>query len=168
MTHNSLLNDNKAAFGLTPNDVMKLDKEQTDELGGKHLRLKQYYKGVKVEDADYVLHYDRKGNLTHSNGQLGEEIDNNTNVIPSISESEALAKAVTALDSLKLAWLDPIWEQMIRTDKQDSSATYKPKGQLLLTLSDNGKYKLAYVFDITTINPKEVGNCILMPKIDKF
>lgn len=153
LNHQSLLNDNKDAFGLTPNDVMKIDKEQTDELGGKHLRLKQYYKGVKVEDADYVLHYDRKGNLTHSNGQLGEEIDNNTNVIPSISESEALAKSVAALDGLKPIWLEPTWEQRIKREKEDSSATYKPKGKLLLVLSDNRKYNLAYVFDIETINP---------------
>ena len=153
LTQNALINDNKAAFGLTSNDIIKLDKEQTDELGGQHLRLKQYYKGIRVEDADYVLHYDKNGFLTHSNGNLGEEIDDNTNVTPSISETQAFNLALNALDAPNPIWLDPISEQKIRLEKQDSSATYKPKGELLLMPSDNGKYKLAYVFDMATINP---------------
>ncbi len=155
LTHNSLMNDSKAAFGLTSNDLMKLDKEQADELGGKLLRLKQYYKSVKVENADYVLRYDKKGFLTHSYGDLGEEIDNNTNTLPSINESQALNLAVNNLDGLA-AWLDPVWEQRIRISKEDSSATYKPKGELVLISTDNGnsgKYNLAYAFDIVTINP---------------
>ena len=152
-THQTLVNDNKDAFGLTANDIVKVDREETDAVGGKHQRLKQYYKGIEVENASYVLHYDKKGYLTHSNGELGEEIDNNTNTDASISEKEALEKAVAALDGLKPAWANPMLEENLRRIKEDSSATYKPKGKLLLVLADNGKYKLAYVFAISTTEP---------------
>ena len=147
------MNANKAAFGLTPNDVMQLNKEESDAIGARHLRLKQFYKGFKVEGANYILHYDKKGFLTHSNGILGEEIDDNTNTTASISESQAFILAVSALDGAKPMWLDPVWEQYIRIEKGDSSATYKPKGELLLVLSDNDKYRLAYTFDMPTAKP---------------
>jgi Zn-dependent metalloprotease len=154
-THQTLVNDNKDAFGLTANDIVKVDREESDAMGGKHQRLKQYYKGIEVENASYVLHFDKKGYLTHSNGELGEEIDNNTNTDASISEKEALEKAVEALDGLKPAWTNPMLEENFRRIKEDSSATYKPKGKLLLVLADNGKYKLAYTFGITTSEPMQ-------------
>ena len=81
--------------------------------------------------------------------------DLNTNVDASISESEALDKAVAAMDGLKPAWLNRESEQAIRRIKEDSSATYKPKGKLLLALVDNGKYRLAYAFGIITIAPNQ-------------
>lgn len=153
LTYQSLINENKDAFGLTANDVVKVDKEENDAIGGRHQRLKQYYKGIEVENISYVLHFDKKGHLTHSNGELGEEIDGNTNVEPKVSEAEALEKAVSALDGLKPAWTNPMLEQNLRRIREDSSATYKPKGKLLLVLTDNGKYQLAYIFGIITSDP---------------
>jgi len=42
-------------------DEFRLKSETTDELGITHKRFQQYYKGIKVENAEYLLH-DRVAN----------------------------------------------------------------------------------------------------------
>jgi Zn-dependent metalloprotease len=153
LKHNELFSDNmKDAFGLTKHDEMKLTKEERDESNRGHQRLKQYFKGVKVEGGDYILHYDPNGNLTHSNGKIQENIDKSLNVNPNIQETKALNLAIKALGNLKMAWNSAIWEQKLRIERSDSFATYKPKGELTIIKSQvDKKYKLAYLFNVLTI-----------------
>ncbi len=37
-------------------DEFRLIKETIDELGFSHLRFQQYYKGIKVENSEYLIH----------------------------------------------------------------------------------------------------------------
>lgn len=57
----------KQALKVTPGNDFKLIKKDTDKLGKIHLRYQQYYKGVKVEGAEFLLH-GRCGNIETMNG----------------------------------------------------------------------------------------------------
>lgn len=50
-------------------DEFRLIKETADELGFSHLRFQQYYKGVKVENSEYLIH-DRNGIIESINGDF--------------------------------------------------------------------------------------------------
>jgi Zn-dependent metalloprotease len=46
------------------------------------------------------------------------------------------------------------WESSIRLEKMDSSATWLPEGKLVITKTNDGEYKIAYAFDIISVQPK--------------
>lgn len=50
-------------------DEFRLTKETDDELGFSHLRFQQYYKGVKVENSEYLIH-GRDGIIESINGDF--------------------------------------------------------------------------------------------------
>jgi len=46
----------KAVLHAKPEDELRLIKQTTDKLGITHHLYKQYYKGIKVENAEYLVH----------------------------------------------------------------------------------------------------------------
>lgn len=46
----------KIALNATSDDSFVLNRQTKDELNMIHLRYQQYYKGIKVEGASYLLH----------------------------------------------------------------------------------------------------------------
>jgi Zn-dependent metalloprotease len=59
----------KSVFNATANDKFVKIKENTDDLGITHKRFQQYYKGFKVESAQYLTH-SRNGNIEYINGDF--------------------------------------------------------------------------------------------------
>lgn len=48
-------NQNKSQFGLNQNDELILFRIDQDEIGYNHYRYQQFYKGIKVEGAEYII-----------------------------------------------------------------------------------------------------------------
>ena len=48
----------KDEFELSKKDSIACYKITENELGQKHYRYHQYYKGIKIEGAEFILHYD--------------------------------------------------------------------------------------------------------------
>ena len=81
----ALFNSHKEAFGLGPDDEMRLYRVKSDELDYKHYRYQQYYKGIKVEGAEYVVHTKDDLAIT-GNGKIINKLK--LNVIPFITSEQ--------------------------------------------------------------------------------
>src|SRR5207245_8402564 len=51
----TLFKDYAAAFHLSPGNEMVLQSEQTDELGVTHYRYQQFFREIKVENAEFLV-----------------------------------------------------------------------------------------------------------------
>ncbi len=122
------------------NDDFRLYKSFTDELGHKHYKYQQYYKGIKVSFATYNVHY-KNGNLHVINGDY--QVISDMNTIPALSERRALDYALKYVNAKQYKWEDI------------NSKLSLPKGELVIINSslDKNTSKLAYKFDIDAISP---------------
>ena len=145
-------------LGLTPFDYFKLTRREGDNIGFTHYRYQQYYKNIKVEGAEYILHY-KTGELTKGNGYLALNIT--LGVIPTVSESEALKKALLTVPAKLYLWENKEEEQLIKIKKKDSTATNAPFVELIIYSPNsqgkrvNSNYKLCYRTVINTIQPSK-------------
>jgi Zn-dependent metalloprotease len=146
----------RASLQMTNNDSFALQKEDTDELGMIHKRFQQYYKGIKVENGEYMLH--GKDNLIETmNGDF--QIVNITSVTPSLTDQQALSKALRYVDAKEYKWQDSASENSIKRINNDSHATYYPKGQLVIErdyLKGGKNLLLSWKFSISSLMPDNV------------
>jgi len=69
---------NKTALLLNKEDELHLIRTNSDQVGLKHYRYQQKYKGIPIEGAVYLMH-ERAGKVELSNGQLVSGLNINTN-----------------------------------------------------------------------------------------
>ncbi len=139
-----------------PADVdYQLQRVENDPVIGQLERYQQYYKGIKVEHGRYFLHLNGQ-NIVSLNGTY---IDvENVNLKPTISEQEALKKALEKIGAQKYMWEDPQAEAFAK--QTEPSGTYLPKGELVIIRnydpSDRNSFMkpvLAYKFNIYAKEP---------------
>jgi bacillolysin len=129
-------------------------KSKTDNLGFKHDRYIQKYKGIKIEFADIRVHH-KNDSVKSMNGEYHNKI--NISTIPSISKEVAILKAKNFVNAKKYRWEDRnenIWLQKIT---KNQIATFYPNPELLISknyldLKDTNLH-LAYKIDIYAIEP---------------
>lgn len=144
--------------------LLKLNDETTvietdsmsDIVGGKHYFFVQYYKGIEVNGTRYSIHIDNKGSVTSVNGNF-RTIDN-LNVVPQISQSNALRVAINYLNAKEYAWQNDKVEQYLKQITNNETATFYPKGKLSIYFKEEIPH-LAYVFNIRAIEPA-LSECI--------
>ncbi len=149
----TLFRDHPEAFNLGPDDEMVLESTQVDDqLGFTHYRFRQFYKGLRVQSGEYIVHVNREGRTYSANGKLINGL--NLPVSPVITEEIALAVAMANADGEGFLWLDQEAENMLKAQEQDPQATYLPKGKLMLQRLEFGfdytpeNYRLAWAFDL--------------------
>lgn len=145
----------------TKNDMLLLDSHVDSLAFYKHYKFQQLYKGVPIEGAGCIEHFDPNGNLIFTNAKHAIDIDEN--VIPSLNESQILVEFFNQMPpNMHYAWEHPHWETQIQLDEEDSSATWYPVPELLLAIDtvknmhgdiDGNRYRLAYKIRIKTISP---------------
>jgi len=153
----TFLNEYKKSFPAfnSADNELRLAQTFEDKLGEKHYRFEQYYKGIKVEEAQFILH-ENHGFVRAANGKLVHGLS--INISPRLAESTALNNAVHNVGAEKYMWDSKSNEEFIKHEQKNSSATFYPHGQLELTcgkeelLSNN--FKLVYRFDIYEKNHK--------------
>ncbi len=117
----------------------------------------QYFKGIKVEHGSYTV-TQKDDRISFITGDF-YTIDANTNTQPIINETEALQKALAHVNAIRYKWQQPIEEDFIKKQMNDSNASYYPKGSLTLVENFmangnlNGHVRLAYKFDIYAQQP---------------
>ncbi len=148
------LTQDKANLDLDIHDDLLLKSEDTDQLGFRHYRYQQTYKGIPIEHAIFMVH-EKDTRVQHANGKLIRGLNINTN--PSIDESIALQAALQNINATQYAWNDVNYENKLKTIEKKSNATFYPSGKLVII--DSGFDKkvanphLAYKFDIYAITP---------------
>ena len=143
----------KAVLNAKQDDEFHPIKETIDSLGISHRLYQQYYKGIKVENAEYLIH-GKNGSIEIINGDFQDV--NISSVIPSVNEQQALTIALTFVNAKKYKWEDANMEKFIKQNTNNLDATYYPKGEIVITkdlLKGGNNLKLAWKFTISSLVP---------------
>jgi len=143
----------KNALQVSNEDSFALVKETTDQLGIVHQRYQQYYNGIKVENAEYMIH-GKNGIIKTMNGDF--QIVNVASVIPTLSEQEALTGALKYVNAKEYKWQDSSMEKFIKENTNNPNATYYPKGELVIErdyLKGGKNLLLSWKFSISSLTP---------------
>lgn len=143
----------KEVLKTNQNEEFRLYKENTDKLGISHQRYQQYYKGIEIEGAEYLLH-GKNGMIEIINGNYRKI--GSLSVLPKLTEQQALNKALAYVNSETYKWEDKRMEEFIKQNTDNPNATYFPKGELIIikdALKDKGTLKLAWKFTISSLSP---------------
>jgi bacillolysin len=141
---------------LSQEDQMVRTKVETDALGFTHEKYQQYYRGVKVEHATYSVHA-KEGVIESLSGNVRH--GNQLNTSPKISASTALERALVFVGAKEYKWQIPQEEANLKKQQNNSAATYKPQGELVIVedfksqQSQKANLVLAWKFDIYAHEP---------------
>ena len=130
-------------LALTNADQMVQRSAETDQLGFVHQRFAQFYQGIRVEHADYVVH-SKSGGVEAINGDF-ERIAN-LNITPSVSQKIALNSALSHVGARTYMW---------QTNEANAEA-FKPTGELVIVRDarvENGPQVLAWKFNVYAAAP---------------
>jgi bacillolysin len=157
--HTDFFIKHKDAFGLGAKDKMEVTREDREaKTNYKHYRMQQSYGGIPIEGAEFFLHYNAKDELDVANGKLCENLTISST--PKITADKALTSALKEFKNVVFLWQDTARENSLKRESGNILATYKPKGELVITFPDNEELKsskavLAYVFNVSTSLPIE-------------
>lgn len=155
----------KESFGLSSSDEMKLYKTENDRIGYSLFRYQQYYQGIPVEGAEYLIHSIGKKSVS-GNGNIIVGISKD--VSPTISAQAAITKAILYTNAAKYMWEYPANEKFIKEAKKNPNATYYPKATLVFIDKNFSKnqanYILAYKVDVYAASPLSYRNIYVNAK----
>ena len=140
--------ENKNYFQLGENSEMIKYKEYVDEIGMKHERYIQTYKGIRVEEGHYILHYSN-GELKKMNGATvsGLNIDYTTIIDENVAITNAVNKFIKDFHPIKNYLIEkPAGYVSLSKDKN-------LKGSLVITSESSVKnedkaFLICYKFNI--------------------
>jgi len=131
-------------LGLTTADQMVARNMETDQLGYTHQKFAQYYQGIRVEHADYMVH--SKGTTVESISGDFERISG-LNTTPSLGEKAALERALAHVGATKYMW---------QTNDAEA-ASFRPTGELVIVRDARsgqaGPLVLAWKFNVYAAQP---------------
>lgn len=143
------------------NDMLLLDVHVDSLAYYKHYKFQQLYKGIPIEGAGCIEHFDQSGNLIFTNAK--HAIDIEEDVIPTFNPQQIIDILIGQLPpSNHYAWEHPLWEQQIQQDQQDSTATWYPTPKLMLAIDevkdmygdiDGARYNLVYEISVLILTP---------------
>lgn len=116
-------------LGLGPNDELRRYRTDTDELGFTHYRYQQYHRSVPVDGAELLIH-EKNGRVQTLNGKLVRGLD--VEVRPTLPGSKALQLGLQHLPAQRYMWESPEAEALLRHIRQNPSATFFPRPELVL------------------------------------
>ncbi|MBG9374963.1 M4 family metallopeptidase [Panacibacter sp. DH6] len=147
-----------SALRLTAADEMRQFKIDKDALGNLHLRFNQYHKNIRVANAEYIVHINKKGLAYVANGRYVRSM--NKNISYKLNKTQALDKALGRIKATRYRWQDKYWEKEIKERTKNPDTSYYPKGELIWTKdlsndnSQSSNFRLAYQFDIFASAPR--------------
>jgi len=136
-------------------DTWKILRSEQDDIGYTHHRYQQYYKGIKVEQGEFIIH--EKNNRTVSaNGDFIDNID--LSIIPGVTRTAALNFALADINATTYKWQFAGEENWYKQIMNNPKATLYPKAELVIIRLNNNiatkeKQRLAWKFDIYTHDP---------------
>lgn len=141
---------------LQANDEFKLVNVGTsrDIAGYSHIRYQQFYNNIPVEGSMLNTHY-LNGEMQSMNGNYYTQLNVNTN--PNMTESQALATAMSKYGNVEFSWLNSDEEALLKVIEENPFATYLPKGELVIISPEHSQiqeqFRLAYKFNIKVSEP---------------
>jgi Zn-dependent metalloprotease len=154
ITAENLVKLYKSDLGLSPKDALIEKKRETDKIGFTHYRYQQFYNGVEVYGSQYLIH-EKNQKIISSNGKLVSGVTQSSSA--SLKSKDAVQKAITHVNAEKYMWESSGEEQLLKQIKNDVTATYYPKAELVYFdkyFAQNGSnYKLTYKVEVYSKKP---------------
>jgi Zn-dependent metalloprotease len=144
-------------LGLSSDDEMRLVKTRTDAAGNAHHRFAQFYKGVRIELVEHLVH-EKKGKVYLVNGDFVPNLQ--LNVTPAISPEAAIEAALKAVPAEKYLWENDGKQQHFGKKKNDPNASLYPQPELLIVKRNPSgekaaaNYVLAYRMAVFAEKPR--------------
>ena len=109
---------------------MRPTQTTMDNMGYSQHRFQQYYKNVKIEGGEYIVHTNNKGITYAANGEILTGLD--INVVPVLSDKQAIDLVLKFVNAKEYMWQSEFWIRDLkeRTGKPDT--TYYPIPQLVI------------------------------------
>lgn len=145
----------KTILRTNPEDEFRLQKENRDQTGILHRRYDQYYRGIKVDNTQYLVH-GRNGMIETMNGDFQDV--HLSSVRPSLTEKQALGKALAYVNAKKYKWQDEGTEKYIKQQTKNPQASYYPQGELVISkdyIKEKSPLRLAWKFNISSMVPHD-------------
>jgi len=146
----------KDVLNLGQDEAYVLNNTEKDKLGQVHYRYQQYYNGIKVEHGTYIVHTNGVKAIS-LNGDY-KKLPDNFSIEPSVTESQALQKALDFVGAEEYMWEDAANELFAK--QTEAAKTFYPKGELVIAgnnLSESksvrSQLNLAYKFNIYAAEP---------------
>ncbi len=139
-----------------PNTVsLRSYSVEKDDLGYTHTRYREYINNFPIEGSMLITHC-KGGRLNSVNGDYFQDF--NSNLTASISEKNALEKALKKVNAVKYKWENKEQEAAMRQRLKQPDFTYFPKGELVIVHKFKTDYsavnmRLAYKFNIYAEKP---------------
>jgi Zn-dependent metalloprotease len=129
---------------------------KNDNLGFTHTRYKEYVNNYPIEGSMIITH-SKNGTLNSVNGDYFLDVPT-TNLTATLSEKNALQKALKKIKATKYMWEDKASEEAAKATLKQPNYTYYPKGELVIVHKSGADYsafnmRLAYKFDIYAQKP---------------
>lgn len=156
----NIFNEQKEAFNLDENYSMNLIKINKDDLGFNHYRYQQYYKNVKIEGGEYIVHTNKNGTTYAANGKLFTDVD--INVVPVLNTEQAIDITLKHVNAKEYMWQSEFLEKDLKERTGMPDTTFFPVPQLVIKEIKNKniksdaqdkQYFLAYRLDIYSSSP---------------
>ncbi|MEZ4930655.1 MAG: M4 family metallopeptidase [Saprospiraceae bacterium] len=150
----ALVNRHRVELSLGTGDELKLLRQEEDNLGFTHYRYQHYFKGIKVQGSQMLVH-EKDGYVKTVNGRLATRLQ--TVSSPKISSAKAVEKALAYLPAERYMWESDEEERLLKRVTNDPTATHFPKPELVLLdptfdlLSEN--MRLAYSLTVYAMQP---------------
>lgn len=153
----------KGAHSDLDNDMILINTYHDDVMNMDHYKFQQVFKGVPVEGAGCIEHYDASGSLVFTNAK--HAVNLNIDISPKIEPNMAMDVFLMNADTLNWAWLDSTAEANIKDEANDPNASYLPEANLILALDelsnlgfniDGSRYRLAYEITAYSLVPDQL------------
>lgn len=143
----------KAVLPMQSNDQYKLIYTRNEDKGLTHQRFQQYYDGVKVEFANYIVHA-QNGKITSMNGDFvaTETLDMQAR----LSSIQAIDIAKAMSGAKKFRYEDAEEEALLKSLTGNDNATYNPTAEKVIIQDYNAnslKPRLAYKVSVYSLQP---------------
>jgi Zn-dependent metalloprotease len=144
--------DGKAA-SITNGIVKNVEK---DARGMEHYRYQQTLNGIGIENADMAVHV-ANGKIKSQNGKWIKDFPSDLPSKTSLTEANALNKALENIGASKYKWELPAEEAFLKREQNNPNATFYPKGTLVYYSGERdvipSALRLAYKFDVYAQEP---------------
>lgn len=144
----TLFSDHPDIFHLAPGNEMRLQTEETDELGLTNVRFLQFFKTIEVENAEFRVRA-RENVAISANGHLAYDFQPAT-TSPQVPEERAWSIVQEHIPAERYFHEDNFLADFEYQDALNREP-YRPKGKLLFTEVPNSpmaERKLAWMFKV--------------------
>ncbi len=154
LTAEALVNRHRTELGLGTHDELVLIGQESDGLGFTHYRYQHYYRDVKVEGSQLLVH-ELDGKVRTVNGRLARQLQLQSS--PTLSERQAIDRALLHLPAEKYMWENEKEEKLLQKITNDPRATHFPQPELVwvdptFELAP-GKMRLAFSLTVYAMQP---------------